>query len=551
MVHAEDREGGDPGIKALHLRPAFGRWSVVPKARKSTDAKVTSKGRGHRVIRNWRSGGKRTTSALINLRKRNLPKHLQVIPVKHVEFRPAKYDVQLREPPLWAILSMHTITSRMVMFCCNKCNERFPTFHPAYRPPDDLNMLLLKQPKTTKNRFGPPVCSIEVAAWDEVPPLDETEAELLVAKVYRGRCLVCDLDIKLEMKKHGYDDEVDVVPMRGWRNRMDPCWRFPHQELADLFAQATLDEAMFVALEHMQVDIVTVRWTGLHKFRKNVISFPQDLRSFVKERGALRHFKVGDRVNSVRGLGDDLDRPPKLARDATADEKARFATDAQGRLVYPATVRRVEGVGVLMLEYDHHFGQGEFCAERFEHVTPRVQMPWHPRQLHGKLVIMLTRNVRHGEPIEGLEVRWDLVCKILRALTRLPRDCQSMLLHDGRALPWREGGGEGEPMHRWYDEMTGMFDVLDEAQCRRLYAPRVVNGEVMSPEEAEELLGGEASAGAVGRDLLTAEDFSAAGMDVRYRADEAGEGEQDVIGREDFRKWLVLKGLVLASELAV
>ena len=223
-----------------------------------------------------------------------------------------------------------------------------------------------------------------------------------MAKVYRGRCLGCDLDIKLEMKKHGCEDEADVTPMRGWQNRMDPCWRFPHQELADLFAQASLTEAMFVALEHMQIDMVTVRTTRLQKFRKNIISFPQDLRSFVKQQGVLAHFKVDDRVNSVRGEGRDLDRPPKLARDATPEERARFATDAQGRLVYPATVRRVEGLGVLMLEYDHLLG--ELCPERFEHVTARVQMPWQPRQLHGKLIIMLTRNVRHGEPIEGLEL---------------------------------------------------------------------------------------------------------------------------------------------------
>jgi hypothetical protein len=92
-----------------------------------------------------------------------LPDRVQITPVKHVEFRAAKYDVQLREAPLWATLAMYTIGSRMVVFCCNKCSERVPTFHPAFRPPDDLDMLLLRQPKTTKNRFGPPACSIEVA----------------------------------------------------------------------------------------------------------------------------------------------------------------------------------------------------------------------------------------------------------------------------------------------------------------------------------------------------------------------------------------------------
>jgi hypothetical protein len=118
------------------------------------------------------------------------------------------------------------------------------------------------------------------------------------------------------MKKHGFEDETDVVSMRGWQNRMDPCWRFPHEEFADIFAQATVTEAMFIALEHMQVDYVTVRTSRLDKFRKNVISFPQDTWSFVEREGMLRHYKVNDRVNSIRGPGSDPDRAPVMGRDA-------------------------------------------------------------------------------------------------------------------------------------------------------------------------------------------------------------------------------------------
>ena len=138
-------------------------------------------------------------------------------------------------------------------------------------------------------------------------------------------------------------------------------------------------------------------------------------------------------MNSVRGPSEDPERPPKLARDAGPEEKSSFAVGAQGYLVFPATVRRVEGAGVLMLEYDD-FG-GDLYPERSEHVVSRVQMPWHPRKLQGKLVIMLTRNVRHGDPIEGLEVRWDLVCTILQALTARPDVYAHMMLNDGQTLP--------------------------------------------------------------------------------------------------------------------
>ena len=41
-----------------------------------------------------------------------------------------------------------------------------------------------------------------------------------------------------------------------------------------------------------------------------------------------------------------------------------------------------------------------------------------------------------------------------------------------------------EPMHRWYDPKHGMFDVLDEADGRRRYAPKACEGEVLSAEEA-------------------------------------------------------------------
>ena len=65
------------------------------------------------------------------------------------------------------------------------------------------------------------------------------------------------------------------------------------------------------------------------------------------------------------------------------------AVDEERRLVFPARVVEVRGDGTLLLEYDHG-GQG---LERTDQVEARMQMPWNPKQLRNKLVLMLRRNV--------------------------------------------------------------------------------------------------------------------------------------------------------------
>ena len=189
----------------------------------------------------------------------------------------------------------------MVMFHCTPCNERMPTCHPAYRPPDDLDLELLGRPKTNKSG-ALPSCCIDVATWDSMPPLKESEEELLVAREYTGRCLRCHLDIQRELAKLRKTEpeagEADVIPLRGWQNRMDPCFRFPHEELRDLFMSATVTELRFVALEHMQVNYVTVAMSGLRKFRRNTLSFPQDTGML-----ALRH-ELG---HNFADMGEEYD----------------------------------------------------------------------------------------------------------------------------------------------------------------------------------------------------------------------------------------------------
>jgi hypothetical protein len=234
---------------------------------------------------------------------------------------------------------------RMVLFRCKWCNERFQTFHPGFRPPEHLDLELLR-----KTSGDAPLCSIEVARWDRLPkkPSEETEEDLLIAQMYEGVCLVCQVDIDQQIK----EGKTKIVPKRSYLNLMDPCWKFPHEELGELFAWATLTEAMFVALEHMQVTLCQVMKTGLQKFKRNTISFPQDLAGFLARSGMLRieEYRPGDRVNSRCGPGVDLDRLDKCKENAEKSEWDRFGVAGGTHLLFPATVVRVEKDGLLVLE---------------------------------------------------------------------------------------------------------------------------------------------------------------------------------------------------------
>ena len=57
----------------------------------------------------------------------------RVVPVKLCAVSVAKYEVRLQEKALRAVHAQQTMLTRMVLFNCDWCNERFPTFHPAYR----------------------------------------------------------------------------------------------------------------------------------------------------------------------------------------------------------------------------------------------------------------------------------------------------------------------------------------------------------------------------------------------------------------------------------
>ena len=289
--------------------------------------------------------GKKRKLEDVQARIRNpvLPERLRVIREEDAQPRVSKFDVVLRQAPLRAVHVMHTILTRMVMFHCVICNERFPTFHPAYVPPAKLDMHLLR-----KGKDGVAPCNLEVAEWTEVPPL--SEASCCIAKAYTGTCLACRKDMEAQRGMLGPDGvEAEPVPRRSYLNNMDPNWNFPRC-LEWLFRQATVTEACLVALDFMQVNFCTVRRTMMHVFKKNTISFPQDSPAFFTRMEALKQFRVDDRVNSRRGPGGDAgnpDRPEKTWRETSEEERARFTSDSEGRVVFPATVLRVRATGTL------------------------------------------------------------------------------------------------------------------------------------------------------------------------------------------------------------
>jgi len=65
---------------------------------------------------------------------------MAVVPVKALQRSSAKYEVRLREEPLQATRVVHTILTRMVVFHCDVCRERFPAYHPAFEPPAHLQL---------------------------------------------------------------------------------------------------------------------------------------------------------------------------------------------------------------------------------------------------------------------------------------------------------------------------------------------------------------------------------------------------------------------------
>ena len=100
-----------------------------------------------------------------------------------------------------------------------------------------------------RGKDGVAACNVEVSQWDGLPQLGAQDG---VALCCAGTCLRCQRDMDEQEKDRGGDENLGpVVAKRSEENHMDPCFRFPWHDLKDLFASATMVEAMLVALDHM------------------------------------------------------------------------------------------------------------------------------------------------------------------------------------------------------------------------------------------------------------------------------------------------------------
>ena len=75
------------------------------------------------------------------------------------------------------MLDVQRILGNMVLFKCNVCKSRLPTFHPDFPPPF--------QPKTTAT------CPIDVAKWDSMP----TDRNAMMASFHTCVCQHCHRDL--------------------------------------------------------------------------------------------------------------------------------------------------------------------------------------------------------------------------------------------------------------------------------------------------------------------------------------------------------------------
>ena len=199
---------------------------------------------------------------------------------------------------------------------------------------------------------GVSACNVQVAEWDELPPLEAPEEDLLVAGEHSGCCWRCHVDVQKERGRHGVDAESVVVAKFGGRNHTDPVRISPQDEVVALFQATSLTESTFVALGHMQVSFVTAQKTRLTKSRKNVISFSQDTPAFAQRVGLMCRYEVGDRVNSRLGPGTALTTTEGRLQhliSASGAEKRVLAADETGALVWPAAVKEVSASGQLVL----------------------------------------------------------------------------------------------------------------------------------------------------------------------------------------------------------
>ena len=231
-----------------------------------------------------------------------VPTKVYVCPQDAVPVRTSKVHAQFRGHLLKKMMRVQKILNNMVLFHCTTCNARFPTWHPGedYQPDFELECL-----KT---------CSNDVHTWFTQPQHNGKARRH--ATLHQGLCVKCHRSLEKKKEDNVLQDVAVWSPANNW----DPLFGLDvgaaYKEWQELSRIATVQEAMLVALCHMQVNVCFLRRykygsAGMTGFRTNIIAFPQD----ALELKALEHFWSNLQVHDVVNV--------RLTDDKTVPRRAR------------------------------------------------------------------------------------------------------------------------------------------------------------------------------------------------------------------------------------
>ena len=162
---------------------------------------------------------------------------------------------------------------------------------------------------------------------------------------------------------------------------------------------------------------------------------------------------------------EDRARIQRMKEDEEEEFRSGQNTFRKKRLASPDLweSRQLISSGVLPVteypNFDAEHGTGVLQQVDVEEEVEIELNDIEPHFLKGQTKILLQRNLGRGKKIEGLEVRWGNVARIVRALTMVG--------------DWREGEPAG-PMHKYY--VQRLFRLMSEADVLAQYAPKGVDG---------------------------------------------------------------------------
>ena len=179
---------------------------------------------------------------------------------------------------------------------------------------------------------------------------------------------------------------------------------------------------MLVARHHMQVSVCTFgldsKRPGLPSFRKNIISFPQEINELKDIILFRSNLSKGDVVTVVAGLGGE----------ETREHRCRIVNIANGDV-----------------EIELSDSERTLATVSIDDIHRRIKLPWKPQDLRDNLILLRRENATKASFIEDLCVRRDIVRRLMKLLTTIRN--------------WRADRGE-EPLHSFY---TGI-DAMDDAE---------------------------------------------------------------------------------------